>query len=247
MRNIGIIIKTDLKNNLSSKSVVAIWYGISILLAAAMVVLFGILLLGPELKKAIPDMEKLDLYMALILFSVSLIGLGVNLNALGFTSMIREKARGNIQSLMVTNLSIREIWIGKSLAIFIPGLIIGELLTIIALVATNYFYFVPVTGFLFNPWVAATSLIVFPIIYLAVGLLVYLVGLTGKPVNANIISQVFLPVYVNLVVQLMIHADLMDYTSWPFMLANTGVAVIIAVIVIILQQKLTSEKVALSY
>ena len=123
MKNIGLFITTDIKNNFSSKSVAIIWYGISVLLIAALAILFSILLIGPELEKASPDMAKLDIYLGVVLFSASIIGLGVNLNALGFTSMIKEKSRGNIQSLLVTTLRLKDIWIGKSLAVFIPGLI----------------------------------------------------------------------------------------------------------------------------
>ncbi len=247
MRNIGILITTNIKNNFSVKSVIIIWYGLAILIAAAMAVLLGILLIAPELEKISPDKAKLDLYLGIILFTASLLGLGINLNALGFTSMIKEKSRGNIQSLLATPLKLKDIWIGKSLAIFIPGLILGELLTLIFLIAINYIYFVPTIGFLFNPWIAVTCFIVFPAMYLCFGLLVYLLGLTGKPTNANIIALVFLPLFVNIVVQLPLRSSFMDFTSWPFVLANIGVTLVIAIIVIILQFRLNKEKVVLSY
>ena len=247
MRKIRLLITTDIKNNFSVKSVAVVWYGMSVLLVAAIVILFGILLIGPELEKISPDRAKLDIYFAVTLFSASLIGLGVNLNALGFTSMIKEKSRGNIQSLLVTSLELKDIWIGKSLAVFIPGLIVGELMTLVTLIVVNLIYFVPTVGFLFNPWIASTCFIAFPLIYLCLGLLVYLIGLTGKPVNANIIGQVFLPVFVNLVIQLLLHTSFMDFTSWPFLLANIIFAIVIAAIVMILQSRITREKVVLSY
>ena len=161
--------------------------------------------------------------------------------------MIKEKSRGNIQSLLATPLKLKDIWIGKSLAIFIPGLILGELLTLIFLIAINYIYFVPTIGFLFSPWIAVTSFIVFPIMYFCLGLLVYLIGLTGKPNNANIIALVFLPLFVNIVVQLPLRSTIMDFTSWPFVLANIVIVLVIAIIVVVLQFRLKKEKVVLSY
>lgn len=247
MKNIGTLIITNIKNNLSSKTVTIIWYGLALLLVAAMTALFGILLIAPELEKISPNKYMLDLYLGVILFTASLLGVGINLNALGFTSMIKEKARGNIQSLLVTPLGLKDIWVGKSLAIFIPGLILTELLTVITLIVVNYIYFVPTVGFLFNPWIAITCFIVFPAMYLCFGLLVYLMGLTGKPTNANIVALVFLPLYVNVVVQLPLRSNFMDYTSWPFMLFNIGVTLIIAIILIILQFRISKEKVVLSY
>lgn len=247
MKRLGILVSAGIKNNFSSRSVAVIWYGISLLLVAGLVILFGILLIEPELEKANPDMAKLHTYLGVTLFSASIIGLGVNLNALGFTSMIREKARGNIQSLLVTNLDLREVWLGKTTAIFIPGLIAGTVFTLATLAAVNYIYIVPAVGFLADPWILVISLAIYPAMYFCLGLLVYLVGLTGKPVNANIIAQVFLPVFINLVIQVMLRTSIMDYTSWQFMLANLGFVIIILIIVMILAARITREKVVLSY
>jgi hypothetical protein len=247
MSNKGILLTASIKNNFISKSVAIIWYGISLLLAAGMIVLFGILLIGPEVGKVAPDRSRLELYLAVTMFSVSLIGLGVNLNALGFTSMIREKAKGNIQSLLATNLNIKDIWIGKTLSVFIPGLITGTVLTAVTLLVINFVYFVPNIGFIINPWIALTSFVIYPVLYFFLGLLVYLVGLTSKPVNANIIGQIFLPVFINLVIQIMIRSSFMDYTSWQFMLINLGFAIIIGVIVLILAPRISKEKIVLSY
>ena len=130
MKNISSITTANMKNNFRSKTVIIIWYGTTLLILAALAALFIILLIAPELKKVSPDMAKLELYLGIILFSASALGLGINLSALGFTSMIREKSRGNIQSLLATPVRLKDIWIGKSLAIFIPGLILGERLTL---------------------------------------------------------------------------------------------------------------------
>lgn len=247
MRNIGIIFSASIKNNFTSKSVAIIWYGLTLLLAAGMILLFGFLLIGPEVEKTVPDRSKLDLYLAVTMFSVSIIALGVNLNALGFTSMIREKAKGNIQSLLVTSLNIKDIWIGKVLSVFIPGLIAGTVFTAATLLVVNLIYFVPTIGFVINPWIAVTSFIIYPALYFCLGLLVYLIGLTNKPVNANIIGQVFLPVFINLVIQIMFRTSFMDYTSWQFMLVNLGFVFIIGIIVLILAPRITREKIVLSY
>jgi hypothetical protein len=72
-------------------------------------------------------------------------------------------------------------------------------------------------------------------------------GLTGKPTNANIIALVFLPLFVNIVVQLPLSSSFMDFTSWPFTLVNIGITLVIAIIVIILQSRISKEKVVLSY
>ena len=114
MKNIGTLINTNIKNNFNTKTVIIIWYGLALLLVIAMVALFGVLLIAPELEKISPSKYMLDLYLGIILFSASILGLGINLNALGFTSMIKEKSRGNIQSLLATPLKLKDIWVGKA-------------------------------------------------------------------------------------------------------------------------------------
>jgi ABC-2 type transport system permease protein len=247
MNHLRSLVSAGIRNNFSSRSVAFIWYGVSLLLTAGLAVLFGILLISPELEKTAPDISKLQIYLGVTLFSASIIGLGVNLNALGFTSMIREKARGNIQSLLATNLDIRQIWLAKTLSVFIPGFIAGTVFTLGTLLAVNLIYFVPAVGFLADPWILLISLIIYPAMYFCLGLLVYQVGLINKPVTANMIAQVFLPLFINLVIQVMLRSSIMDYTSWQFMLANMGFAVIIGVIVVILAPRISREKIVLSY
>lgn len=247
MKNIGPLIAANMRNNFKSKTVIIIWYCTTLMIVVVLAALFIVLLIAPELNKVSPDMAKLELYLGMIMFSASALGLGINLNALGFTSMIREKSRGNIQSLLATPLRLKDVWIGKSLAIFIPGLILGEFLTLIALVVVNYIYFVPIVGFVFNSWIAVTGFIVIPLIYFCLGLLVYLVGLTGKPANANVIAQVFLPIFVNIVIQIPLRVNNVDISSGLFTLANIGLALVIVIIVIFLQSRLSKERVVLSY
>jgi len=156
MKYLRLLVSAGIRNNFSSRSVAIIWYGVSLLLVAGLIALFGILLISPELEKPNPEVAKLHIYLGITLFSASIIGLGVNLNALGLTSMIREKAKGNIQSLLVTNLELKQIWLAKTLSIFIPGIIAGTIFTLATLLAVNYIYFIPTIGFLSDPWTMDT-------------------------------------------------------------------------------------------
>jgi ABC-type Na+ efflux pump permease subunit len=159
--------------------------------------------------------------------------------------MTREKSRGNIESLLATPLKVKDIWIAKSLAIFVPGLVLGEVLTLIVLVAVNYIYFVPRVGFLFTPWLAVSSFLVVPLIYFCLSLLAHLIGLTSKPANGNIIVQLFLPIIINLMINLALH-NILDATSWSFTLANFGMATAIGITLFFLRPRLTRERIVLS-
>jgi len=157
MRKIGILTITGIRDNLRFKTTAIFYFLITIMLLAILTAFLVIFLLAPELNSNKPDRSALELYLGLILYSASVLGLGMYLNSFGYTYMIREKARGNIQSLLATTINIRDIWIGKSMAVFIPGLIFSEILTLACLIAINYIYLVPKIGFLFNPWIFCSS------------------------------------------------------------------------------------------
>ena len=246
MKDIGLLTLSSIRNNLRLKAVFIVFIIVTMMLVALLVILFCILLIKPAFSTASPDREVLELYFSIILYSACFISLGVNLNSLGFQSLTREKSRGNIESLLVTPVRIKNIWIAKSLALFIPGLVMGEILTLITLITVNYIYFVPSIGFIFTPWIAVNGFIVAPVVYLCLGLLAYLVGLTGKPATGNIIAQIFLPVMINIMIQITLRTDILNSASWSFAAANIGLALLIIIIIFFLQPRLTKDKIVLS-
>jgi ABC-2 type transport system permease protein len=245
MREIGLITLISIKNNLRLKIVLMIYIAVTIICVLGIIIALCIFLIAPEMNTELPDRSKLEMYLGLIMYSTCFICLGVNLNAFAYQSMIREKSRGNIESLLATPLEAKHIWIARSIAIFIPGLVLGEVLTFIVLIAVNYIYFVPEIGFIFNNWLAISSFVTAPLIYLSLSFLFHIVALTGKPATGNVIIQVFLPVVINLIINLVVR-NILDGTSWPFTVVNFGIAAVVAIIVIFLKPHLTKERIVLS-
>jgi ABC-2 type transport system permease protein len=244
MRELIPIIAASIRNNLRVKTVILL-VAVTVIFVIGVTAIFCIISIEPSMEQLFPDRAALELYLGLIIYSACLMGLGINLNSFAFQSMTREKARGNIESLLATPLRAKEIWLAKSLAVFLPGLVLGVALALVTLVAVNYIYFVPSIGFLVNPWIAVNSFVAAPLVYLLLSLLVHLVGLTGKPVTGNVIAQVFLPVFTSLMINLATH-NVINAASWSFTLANLGAAAAIGAIVILLQPRLTRERIVLS-
>ncbi|MBC8387821.1 MAG: hypothetical protein H8E13_07210 [Actinobacteria bacterium] len=245
MKDTNLLIITSIRNNLRSKITLIVYIAVVIICVLGIAIAFCLFFIAPAMDVELPDRSELELYLGLIMYTTCFIGLGVNLNAFAFQSMTREKSRGNIESLLATPLKVKDIWIAKSLAVFVPGLVLGEILTLIVLIAINYIYFVPKIGFLFTPWIAMSSLITVPLIYLCLSLLVHLIGLTGKPATGNIIVQVFLPIIITLMINIIVR-HILDITSWPFTLVNLGIAAAIAITIIFLRSRLTRERIVLS-
>jgi len=197
------------------------------------------------MKKELPDRNNLELYLGLIVYTSCYIGVGINLNVFSYMPLTREKTRGNIESLLATPLRVKEIWLAKSLAIFLPGLVLGEILTLITLIAVNIIYIVPKLNFLITPWIVICSFVAVPLIYFFISLLVHLIGLTGRPMTANVINIFFLNIIAALMINLAAHR-ILDLTSWSFTAANLGIAVVVGLIIILLQSRLNKEKIVLS-
>lgn len=245
MKNVVLVTVNSIKNNLKSKALTIVFVSITLMIATGLALFFCLLLVGPAVNRQVPDRNQLKLYLSLIMYTTCLVCSGINLNVFAFQSMTRDKSRGNIESLMATPLDVQNIWISKSLAVFIPGMILGGILTLAALFAVNFIYFVPRVGFICTPWMALSSFLAVPLVYLCLSLLVHLIGLTGKPATGNIIAQIFLPVSLTLMINLLIR-NVLDAASWSFTLSISGIAAIMAVIVIILKSRITKERIVLS-
>ncbi len=245
LRDTGLIIKTSIKNNIHLKIPLIIYIIVTILSVTGITAIFIIVSILPAMKVGAPDISYIELFSGIIIFTACALGVGVYLNAFAFNSIIREKAKGNIESLLATPLKAESIWIARSIAIFIPGLVVGELFAVLVMIAINYIYFIPEIGFILNPWAAVSSFLIVPLVFLALSFLAHLVGLTSRAASANLIVQIFLPVYANIMINLS-NQHVLEITSWTFAAANFGLAAAIFIISIFLMGRLKKERIILS-
>jgi ABC-2 type transport system permease protein len=245
MRDIGLILGVSVKNNLRSRIANLVVISVVIICVAGLAVTFCLVLIKPAMQGTSFDRAVLTSYLSLIMCVSCLLGLGVNMNASAFQTMIREKSRGNIESLLAAPLRPADIWIAKSLAVFLPGLVLGEIFALIVLIVINYIYFVPQIGFLINPWILISNLVAIPLVYLGLSLLVHLIGLTGKPASGNVIVQIVLPVLIALIINLVVRSVL-DAGSWIFTLIIFGMAAVTGIILVFLKSRLDKERIILS-
>jgi ABC-2 type transport system permease protein len=245
MNHISIVMQAAIKTSLRLRSVVIVSMGVVFICVIGVAAIFATQFIGPGLNVVIPDRSILENFFGLILFTTCFISIGIFASVNAFQSLIREKARGNIQALLATPLTPVDIWLGKSLAVFIPGLVFAVVMTVAAFLVINFIYFIPQIGFFFTPWMLISNLVAVPLVYLVLMLLVHEIGLAGKPATANIITQIFLPVIIALMINLAVR-DVINAGSWLFLIALFGLAVIIGIFVLKLRSTLTAEKIILS-
>jgi ABC-2 type transport system permease protein len=245
MRNTWLVMKAAISNNLRLRSVAIVSLGVVFICVIGVAAIFVTQFIIPEVRAVAPDRTVLENFLGLIMFTTAFMSIGIYANVFGFQSMTREKSRGNIQALLATPLAPGEVWLGKSLAVFLPGLVFAELMTLAAFLALNYLFLVPDLGLVVTPWMLISNFIGVPLVYLALTLLVHLIGLTGKAGTGNVISQIFLPVMIALMINLAIR-QAPNAGSWIFSGILFSVAVVFGVIVLVIRPKLTAEKIILS-
>lgn len=239
------LLSVFVRNNLRMRLAVFLTLLVTLICALGVAIVICVLLIGPATESAVPDISAIELYSGLIVYAILLFGLGIGLNAFAFPTLSREKSRGVIESLLATPLKVKELWFGKSLAVFLPGFILWEVLALVALLVLNLIYFLPGLGFVLNWWSAFSTFLALPLVYFVLGLLVHLVGLAGKPSAGNLIAQIFFPFFASLMLNLA-GREVLDFLSWPFFLANLGLASLILVVIFLLLPRLRKEGIVLS-
>jgi ABC-2 type transport system permease protein len=159
-------------------------------------------------------------------------------------SVIMDKAKHNIESLMVTPVSLKQIWMGKSLAVTLPSIMVGIGVAVLAYVGMNFGFVIPQTGvFIVPDALAIVSALVFVpvLIFSIVAVVIYVQLVVSNPRIGNLVfTGIFLILLlgVNVLGGLGIEVNFGEIYS--------GVIVLCAVISFLLSRSLTKEKVLLS-
>jgi ABC-2 type transport system permease protein len=159
-------------------------------------------------------------------------------------SVIVDKAKRNIESLMVTPLTLKQIWAGKALAVTLPSVVIGLAVSILGYIIINLISVVPQTGgFIFpEPLAIVTALIIVPLLVLSVVFIViYMQLIIANPRIANLaFTVIFLVLFfgANILTSLGINVN--------FSYIYLAIAVICGGASYLLSHSLTKERVLLS-
>ena len=188
----------------------------------------------------------LELIIGLIAYFLPFTVLMAFIWAFASLPVVKEKVNGNIASLIATTLTPKEIWLGKSLAIFIPGYVISIISTMIVLLVVNLSVIVPATGnFLLPLPLFLVSLILNPLLLLGLLLFIILFSLANNPDIA--IAPSFLVGFgLMMGIPLGIALGAINLVSWFFSLWYLAGVIIVWIIVFFLTRLLTKENIILS-
>jgi len=160
-------------------------------------------------------------------------------------SVIVDKAKRNIESLMATPVSMNQIWMGKSLAVTLPSIVIGIGVSILAYLVMDLGFVTPNThSFIFPGAVAAVSaIIIVPILVFSIVTIVINIQLNIS--NPRIGNFVFTGIFILLVLGVNALGGLGISISY-FPLIYLGLIGLCTAVSFVLSRSLTKEKVLLS-
>lgn len=245
MNKVGIIFKRDLDEMRKTNAFLIIIIAFSVITIAAAITT-SIILSRQEWVKHKAAEPILELIISLIAYFLPLMVLITFIWAFCSLPVVKEKVNGNIASLIATTLTPKEVWIGKSLAIFVPGYLISVISTIVILLTVNLSVIVPGTGrFLLPLPLALTSLILNPLLLLGVLLFIILFSLAGNP-DIAITPSFLIGFGLMMGIPLGMAMGSIDLASWMFTLWYLGGAIVIWITTLFLTRFLTKERILLS-
>jgi ABC-2 type transport system permease protein len=159
-------------------------------------------------------------------------------------SVIVDKAKRNLESLMVTPISLKQIWMAKTLGVTIPSVGIALGVSLVGYLVMNFILVIPYTHRFIVPelQVILTDLVLVPIlIFFVVDLVIYLQLIISNPRVANLVfTGIFLLLFfgANIITQMGLDID--------YSLIYLGLIVLCGGLSYIFSFSLTKEKVILS-
>ncbi len=188
----------------------------------------------------------LILIIGLVVYFLPLLIILTFIWAFSSLPVIKEKVNGNIANLLATPVNPREIWIGKSLAIFLPGFAMSFASIFIVLAAVNIIISNHSPGDFFLPApVLLTGIVLNPLLFFGLVLFIILFSLAGNP-DIAIAPSFILGFGLMLGIPLGIATGVIDIASWDFFFWYLGGTAVVLIIVVVLSRFLTKEKIILS-
>ncbi|WP_062052420.1 hypothetical protein [Bacillus sp. JCM 19034] len=113
------IINASLRSIFQFKSLIIVYLGIVLICALAIGLIGSKLIIEPIMSNGLINKSSLSYYIGIIGYSTAFILTGINYCVLFSVPLTRDKVNKVIESLLATASSVKEVWVAKSVALFI--------------------------------------------------------------------------------------------------------------------------------
>jgi ABC-2 type transport system permease protein len=245
MKEISVIVKKDIKETVRTK---AFLLSIAVIIVLIFVMLWTVRSnIGALLKTeiGIEPIRYIQPIVSTTIFTVALVVTVYYSFIINSYTLLIEKTKRSLESLLCTPLSLKQFWFGKTMSMFIPSIILGFLFTLAAFCAVNLFVVSPKVGYWIYPGAAplVAILLVVPAIVLFISALFYLLQLIIA--NVRLINVIFMFVLIFTFNGLMFGPGF-STSSWSIVLISLGVVAALALADFFLFRLVTKERIILS-
>ncbi|BFH18004.1 hypothetical protein WJ0W_006850 [Paenibacillus melissococcoides] len=143
MTKLRWMIRANLKNLLQSPALVIVYFGTALLSTIVIGLIGYFSVIQPAIESGYATSEMLSYTLGVIGYCTAFIGTGICYSTLFSTPLMRDKIHGNIQSLLATPTSVKLIWLAKTVALFIPGFVMGIAFSLGLMTIINVLYLSP--------------------------------------------------------------------------------------------------------
>lgn len=245
MKKLSALIKMSWRSNFESKALFITYVLTVVIVLGVGSVICATAILKPMTENPATTPEELGFTFLAIILAMMALAVGICYSVMLSVPMTKDKANGNIESMLAANANIKDIWIAKTIALFLISFCTGLVATLAASLILKLISIPSSMSLTLNGWFLVTIFVGIPLLYLAECFLITLIALCYSTEGGNVIGAIFCPAIVILTINL-VARKAVDPTTPVLFLIYVALAVILMVISFILLGKVDKEKVVLS-
>ena len=245
MKRVSLVIRTELRE-MKRSEVFGILTAVAVVLAAVAAIAIPIVLrtrpwLGHSGTEPI-----LELVVGLVFYFLPLFIVFAFTWAFTGEAIAREKVAGITECLLATPLDPKLLWLGKSLAIFLPAYGLAILGSLVVAITINVAAVVPALGvFVLPPAAMVTGLVLNPLFFFALHSFSVLFALARNP-DIAAVPAILVAFVLMHGVPLGLGMEIFDFAAWSFAGWYLGATVAAWAVVLSLSGMLKKERIVLS-
>ena len=247
MNGFGLIVSRDTRD-LTRGMAFRILAAALMILAAALAASAALLIVtSPFDAPETPDGPTASMLVGTMLYFATLVPFLALLWVFAGAILMKEKASGHLETLLATPLSTRTLWLAKTAAIVLPGLVMAAVSSaLIVIAAVVAVHIRPDTAvFAFSPPLLVVCWLGNPLLFSGLGALTVILSMRAGP-DAAIVPSFVLGFGLMAGVPAGTAVRIIDPSSWVFASGYLGVAALEWIAVFILARGLTKERIVLS-
>ncbi len=245
MSKSGALFKMSNRNNL--ENVVLL---ITYILTLAIVLAIGGVICANAVFPALagnPEATDADYAFAVqtILLGIMCIGMAVCYSVIFAVPMTKDKANGNIESLLAASADIKDIWMAKTWSLFLISFITTIIFVAVSGLLVKVLFIPADQAIVWDLWYVLTIFVATPLVYFSECLLINLIGLCFSTDGGTVFAAIFGIGFMVLTINIVARKTLNPRNPVLFIVFLV-IAVILLIISFILYGKVDKEKVVLS-